>query len=86
MFVYLCACVRREYAHVSIGARCAEMQDPLELEFQAVIRHLTWVLGTTFRSLEWQQQVLLTTESSCQPYFQIFIQVSDFNILKIIPL
>lgn len=48
------------------------MQDPLELEFQVVIRHLTWVLGATFRSLERQQQVLLTTESSCQSYFLNF--------------
>lgn len=47
MFVYLCVCVF-EYRY----QKKPEMQDTLELEFQAVIRHLTWMLGTTFRSLK----------------------------------
>lgn len=37
--------------------------DTLELESQAIVSHLRWVLGTKLPSLE-EQQVLLNTETS----------------------
>lgn len=37
------------------------MSDPLELESEAVVSLLTWVLRTELRTSE-KQQVLLTTE------------------------
>lgn len=39
---------------------------PLELELQAVLTSLIWVLGKTSRPLE-EQHVLLTTEALCGP-------------------
>lgn len=38
-----------------------KVPDPLELEFEAVVSLLTWVLRTELRTSE-KQQVLLTTE------------------------
>lgn len=42
-----------------------EELDPIELELQGVVFHLTWLLGIELRPLENQYMLLI-----CEPYFQ----------------
>ena len=60
------------YAHVSavpikVRRRCWSTL----LALQVVVSHLIWVLGAILKSLE-EQQALITTELSLQPYNSIF--------------
>lgn len=43
------------------------MSDPLELELQAVVSHMAWVLGTEPGSSRKSSQSFLTTEPFLQP-------------------
>ena len=68
MCVRVCACV---CAHA-----CART---LELESQAVVSHLTWLLGTKFRYSS-KQHVLFIAEPELQPPCPAFMRVLGMKL------
>lgn len=61
----------------------AKAWDPLELEFQVVWRHLTWLLQTESGLIE-GQEALLTTEMPLQT--NPFSSTSSFLLHRIVPM
>lgn len=61
------------YVNVCAGVSRGQKrtQDPALLELQAIVNHLTWMLGTWFGPLK-EQQMLLTFEPSFQHWFYNF--------------